>query len=33
VLHAEFQGGTAPGCFGPAPDVHGGELFGWELFM
>ncbi|KAI8474275.1 MAG: putative aquaporin [Monoraphidium minutum] len=33
LLQKEFQGGIAPGCFGPAPGVTRGSVFGWELCM
>ena len=31
LLTKEFQGGIAPGCFGPAENVTNSELFGWEV--
>ncbi|KIZ06807.1 Aquaporin PIP1-2 [Monoraphidium neglectum] len=33
LLQKDFQGGIAPGCFGPAPGVNNSEVFGWELLM
>lgn len=33
LLTKEFEGGIAPGCFGPGPNVTKSEVFGWEVCM
>lgn len=33
IGQSSFQQATAPGCFGPAPNVSTGELFCWEMIM
>ena len=33
IANKKFQGGTAPGCFGPAVGVTHAEVFGWEVMM
>lgn len=33
LLQKEFEGGIAPGCFGPGPNVTKAGIFGWEVCM